>query len=443
MWPLRYYPHRAVACAALKVRAGAWQMAHGFAIVVRHGDGTQVPQRLTSTATMESARKHAMFQLPTRSGCACCAKASTMNAPSASVDIYRAVAVGDADRILWQRVETIDEVNRYTRRDWYVDLEGVRKEAVAMDVEAVAIADLAAALAKVRDEWSDEEFHRFTDRLRQADWVNMTEAQREGAWAAAIAAFKQADVRSLISEWRKTTAAHAVPVAELTRERLRETMLPRISATLAQPDIDAVNAVADQAGLFVRDQLGIESEMLSARGKEIVARGLRDGLGREQIAMDLRAEIPEMWAKYGENYSQVVASNAVVRARSISQTASYRDAGVTRYEVVEMEDERMCVICGYMNGMVISVAGASQIHEAVAEAGTIAELAQANPWVGVKLDPETGGKVLRTNNGVDIARVNQGGGYESIVSGDSLVSDASVAQPPFHPNCRGTTIALI
>jgi len=381
-----------------------------------------------------------MMALPAKS-CSCCAK--SMTAPGATVDLYRALTIGESDQILWQRIETIDEVDRPDRHDWYVDTNGVRKEAAAVDAQSVAVAELAAALAKVREEWSDEEFHRFTDRLKSAEWASMTEAQREGVWAAAVAAFRQADVRGLISEWRKTTTAHAVPFAELTRERLKESMLPRISATLSQPDLDAVNAVGEQAGLFVRDQLGLESEALTVRGKEIVARGLRDGLGREAIGMELRAEIPEMWAKYGVNYSNVVASNSIERARSISQTASYRDAEVTRYEIVALEDERMCAVCGYLNGQVITVSNASKIQEAVAEARNIAELREANPFVGVKLDAETGRKVLRTDRGVDIARFNDAGRHEPIVSGDALATEAGVALPPFHMSCRCTTIPVI
>ncbi|MDD5542901.1 MAG: hypothetical protein PHX83_06970 [Acidobacteriia bacterium] len=408
-------------------------------MVVRSADGRQNPQRLNA-ANIESARRHAMLALPAKS-CSCCSK--SMAAPSDTVDLYRALTIGDSGQILWQRVETIDEVTRPDRNDWYVDTNGVRKEAAAVDAQSVAVAELASALAKVREEWSEEEFHRFTDRLKTADWAAMTETQREGVWAAAIAAFKQADVRSLISEWRKTTSAHAVPFAELTRERLKESMLPRISATLSQADMDAVNAVGDQAGLFVRDQLGIESEALTARGKEIVARGLRDGLGRETIAADLRAEIPELWKKYGTGYSETVAANAIERSRSISQSASYRDAEVSRFEVVAMEDERMCDVCGYLDGQIITVSNASKIQEEVAEAKNIAELRNANPFVGVKLDAETGRKVLRTDKGVDIARFNDAGRHEPLISGDALATEAGVAWPPFHMRCRCTTIPVI
>jgi len=429
MWPLRYYPSRMIACAAVGIRAESWRMAHGFALVSRGGSGkSAAPRRLNTSATIRTARRHAAFHL--RHG--------------AAVDIYRAMAVGSRDRILWQRVETIDEIDYPGRHDWYVGLDGVRKEVGGTDVESVAINELSDALSKVRNKWSDKEMHRFLDKLEGVDWANTTDVRRVEIFASASTAFAQADVQKLVTEWGATSSEHTVPFAQMTRSRMRAALFPSIAVSMSQVDIDAVNAVGEQTGLFVRDELGREMANLTGRGRDIVERGLSDGLGRGEIAADLRREIPEIWKKYGENYSRVVASNAMVRARSISQAGSYRDAGVEKFEILAVMDERTTAQCQELNGQIITVRNASAISMAAAAARTVNELKEANPFIQDMIDPTTGRRVLRTTLGVDIAYAEDGGrDFTRVLSNDQLATGASIGFPPYHMACRTTTVMAI
>jgi len=183
---------------------------------------------------------------------------------------------------------------------------------------------------------------------------------------------------------------------------------------------------------------------LTGRGRDIVERGLSEGLGRGEIAADLRREIPEMWKRYGENYSRVVASNAMVRSRSISQAGSYRDAGVERFEIMAMMDERTTVTCSELNGQIITVKNASAILEAAAAARSVDELKGASPFIRDMIDPETGRRVLRTTLGVDIAYAEDGGkDFTRILSNDELATGASIGFPPYHPQCRTSTVTAI
>lgn len=432
MWPLRYYPNRMIACAAVGVRAESWRMAHGFALVSRGGSGKPTPRRLNTSATIRTARRHAALRLE----------------HDAAVDIYCAMAVGNHDRILWQRVETIDEIDYPGRHDWYVGLDGVRKEVGGTDVESVAINELSDTLFEVRNKWSDNEMHRFLDELEGVDWANTTEVRRAEIFASAATAFRQADVRNLIVEWGGTTAEHTVSFAEMTRSRMRAALFPQISSTLSQVDAAAANAVGEQSGLFIRNELGREMTSLTAHGRSIVEQGLRDGLGREAIAADLRSQIPGMWRKYGENYSRVVASNAMVRSRSISQAGAYRDAGVERFEVVAMLDERTTEYCRYMNGQIITVGKASKINDAAAAARSVDELREANPFMRTVWDDELRQRKIQTTTGVDIAYIDRSGAgilddpgeHTPILSGDQLPAGANIGFPPYHMSCRTTTV---
>lgn len=417
MWPLRYYPSRMIACAAVGARAESWRMAHGFALVSRGGSGKPTPRRLNTSATIRTARRHAALRLE----------------HGAAVDIYRAMAVGSYDRILWQRVETIDEIDYPSRHDWYVGLDGVRKAVGGADVESVAINELSDALSAVRNKWSNKEMHRFLDMLEGVDWANTTEVRRVEIFAGAATAFQQADIQKLVTEWGATSAEHTVPFAEMTRSRMRAALFPQISSTLSQVDAAAANAVGEQSGLFIRNELGREMTSLTAHGRSIVEQGLRDGLGRGEIAADLRREIPEIWKKYGENYSRVVASNAMVRARSISQAGSYRDAGVEKFEILAVMDERTTSVCTELNGQIITVRNASAISTAAAAAQSVNELKEANPFIQDMIDPTTGRRVLRTTLGVDIAYAEDGGrDFTRVLSNDELATGASIGFPPYH-----------
>lgn len=436
LWPYRWLTtHRAAACAAAGVRAEAWRVARGWAVVAFQGAGAPAIHRLPPGSDLEGARRAAVLHLG--GGCPCCAARDA--APAVAAEVYAACAVGTGDSILWRRVERLDVVARPGRHDWYVTPAGVRKAARTTDAEEAAIADLAAGLAATRARWTDDELRGFLRRLDDVNWPAATEAQREGAWAAALAIFRQSDVRDLVKRWKEQAVEGALPAAQLARDRLREAVLPQISVALSQPEVEAVRAVGDQAGLFVRDQLGIEAEWLTNRGREIVAAGLRDGLGREAIGAAIREALPEMWGKYGESYATTVASNAVVRARSIAQVAGYREAGIERLEVVAMLDERTCSVCEYMDGEIISVEAVGDLLDRAAEAENVADLQEASPFMRVVRDPETGERSIETSTGTRVAPVDGGGRR---LSGTELATAAGVGAPPYHSRCRCTTVPV-
>lgn len=439
LWPIRALPAQVpLALAAAGVRPGAFRGAWGYAVIVTHRDGSTAPQRLPQASDRRSARTAAAALLP---ACACpvCATATQRPSDAVAVDIYRAVALGDGDRAVWERLERLDVVAFPRRRDWWVTKAGERRPLDAAEQEDAAIAALADRLAAIRAEWSEAELRAFWRRLEQEDWATATASQREAAWAAALAAFAQADVRSLLAPWRAAITADAGAWAAATRAQLQAALFPTIDAALSQVDAAAVDAVGSQAGLFVRDALGQEAAWLTARGREVVAQGLRDGLGREAIAADLRAALPEMWAAYGENYATAVASNAIVRARSISQVGAYESAGVERLEILAVMDQRTCPICEAMDGQTFAVSHARGILDAAAAATTIEELAAASPWMRLRRDLETGEQLIETTAGHAVGHVRGGRGIATL-TGDDLATQANVAPPPYHPRCRCTTV---
>ncbi len=441
LWPWRPLPADVLlSLAAVGVRPGTWRGAHGFALVACRRDGSRTTIRVPVGADLQRARARAAGLLPFE-GCPVCAARAVAPGDVVAVDLYTAVAVGAGDRVLWRRLERLDAPTRPHRRDWFVAKDGRRRPLDIGEQEDAAIAALADRLVAARAEWSESEMSAFYRRIESVDWPVATEREREAAWAAALSLFRGADVRALLSEWGPAVAEEASAWAGVTRAALHDSLLPSIGLELSGPDKTAVDAVGDQAGLFVRDRLGVESAWLTTHGREVVARGLRDGLGREAIAADLRAELPAMWTRYGENYSRVVASNAMVRARSISQAGAYRDAGIERYEIMAVMDERTTVICQGLNGQIITVASGAAVTERAAAARDVDELRAANPFVRERLTDE-GRRVLQTTLGVDLMYVEEDGTFDRVLANDELATGGGIGFPPYHMGAvvEGTSV---
>ncbi len=91
---------------------------------------------------------------------------------------------------------------------------------------------------------------------------------------------------------------------------------------------------------------------------EITRQALKDGLGRKELAFELRQALGGQVGDY--KYWDVVSSSALVRSRSFGAISGMTEAGIKEYEVLAMGDERMCPICGALNGQKFRVADAQE-----------------------------------------------------------------------------------
>ncbi len=136
--------------------------------------------------------------------------------------------------------------------------------------------------------------------------------------------------------------------------------------------------------------------------------------------------IPSRYAGNTDLYFKQVASTAAHTARSFATVQAFSEAGVTRYELINPNDERTGKICQHMSGQIFTVADATRQMRRMLNAETPEEIKEAAPWLSAaKLD--------------DGLKGAKPGSAEATRNLRAL--GASVL-PPFHPLCRTEAVVI-
>ncbi len=146
-------------------------------------------------------------------------------------------------------------------------------------------------------------------------------------------------------------------------------------------------------------------------------------------------------------YWEVVASAFVGQGRSFAQVSSYAEAGVQRYRIEAVLDERTTHICRFLHGKTFAVADALRKFEQVERLEQPEDIKRLLPWVRERLDGE---RLTLHGAGVpvaDVARSALGrrddvGEFRPYVAEERL-GDAGLGFPPFHGLCRSSTLAAV
>ena len=85
-----------------------------------------------------------------------------------------------------------------------------------------------------------------------------------------------------------------------------------------------------------------------------------------------------------ESYWQLLASNATTRANIFGQIEPMLAADVTEYEILAAHDERMCPLCGKMDGKRFSIEHAVKLRDDMMNAKTPEDVKTVHPWHTVK-----------------------------------------------------------
>ncbi|MBR1602755.1 MAG: hypothetical protein IJ667_04890 [Synergistaceae bacterium] len=152
---------------------------------------------------------------------------------------------------------------------------------------------------------------------------------------------------------------------------------------------------------------------ISPKIAELTQKALDDGLGRDALAKELRQELGGV-APEGYSYWDVVSSSALVRARSFGAISGMEAAGIAEYEILATGDERMCPICGEMNGKHFSVAKTREVIDRVLDITDPEKFKEAMPW--------------QTKPPSD--------------KSDAELLDSGQSLPPFHGRCRCTLVMV-
>jgi len=181
-------------------------------------------------------------------------------------------------------------------------------------------------------------------------------------------------------------------------------------ANLSLPDKKAVDVLTKHNCFWIGEHYGSH---IGGKIAELTQQALTDGLGRKELAKELKSALGGKVGGY--KYWDVVSSAALVRARSFGAISGMEEAGIAEYEILAMQDERMCPICGEMDGRVFSVAITRERINSVLNIKDPEAFKQAMPWQSES--PKGISNAALQNSGMNL--------------------------PPFHGRCRCTLISVI
>jgi hypothetical protein len=157
------------------------------------------------------------------------------------------------------------------------------------------------------------------------------------------------------------------------------------------------------------------SNTLSDLISSIVEKGLEEGLGRLDVAADLK-DFFDGYPGVGnkpESYWNIVSSSGMSRSRHFGSVQGYVDAKIVNLVVMAVMDERTSEICREMNGRRIPVARAVEQRDQMMAAKDPEDVKAIAPWP--KLE------------------AIQGKSTEDIMA-------QGVRMPPYHGRCRTTVV---
>ena len=310
-----------------------------------------------------------------------------------------------------------------------------------------AVGKLASLLGAAAAD-SDDAAVRSAIRVLDVDWAGTTASQRRTLIGQAL----DAAGRRTAAVPRAVTAVFgdaATEVVQATRDAARRGQGLAIGADFNALDKRIVRHLTTSQANYVRDEYGRRNEAFGERARQIVADGLKAGVGRDDIARDLERAARDVIPGRGGFYWEVVAGAFIGRGRSFAQLSSYAEAGIDRYIIEAVLDEQTTEICRFLHGKSFSVSSGLRTFDRVdAQPDLVKEL---TPWVRETVNPETGRKVLLVERGdkrtrvAEVTRSGLGtrddrGEFARRLSERGLV-DLGLSFPPYHGLCRTTSVA--
>jgi SPP1 gp7 family putative phage head morphogenesis protein len=305
------------------------------------------------------------------------------------------------------------------------------------------------AVVRLADELRRKTHLADTHAVREAlaildvDWKLSSASQRKDLIAQALQAAGRA-TRAVPSQIRLSFGKAAEQVVAATRRDGRQRRGLGIGADFNAIDRRAVEYVTRANVLFVRDEYGRRLESFGQEARRVVARGLQEGWGRDDIAEDLSRAASASLVQRSTSYWNLVAASLVGESRSLSQISSYAEAGIERYMISAVLDEVTTDTCRFLDGKVIQTADALRTFERLETSEDPMALKQERPWVREKAGEDgqrhlmAGQKLLAVIERSGLGVRDDRGSYSRALSGREL-APAGVGFPPFHGYCRTST----
>ena len=308
-----------------------------------------------------------------------------------------------------------------------------------------AVVALAGEL-RGRTAASEADAIRAALHVLDVDWAATSATQRRQlvSTALAVAGRRTALIPARI---RASLDESVAEVVDATRSYERRTHGLAIAADFNAVDRRLIDHVVRSQGNFVRDEYGRRLDAFGQRARQVVADGLEAGLGRADIAHQLAEAARAAVVERAPFYWEVVAGSFIGRGRAFAQHSAYAEAGIDRYRIVAVLDERTTACCRFMNGKTFSVRAALDDLSSLDDLDDPEAIKRASPWIRVR-----GGQLYADHRSgrvhlADIVRDGFGqrddlGEFRVHVDDDRL-AELGLSSPPFHALCRTTTVPLI
>lgn len=294
-------------------------------------------------------------------------------------------------------------------------------------------------------------FERALDQLRpiiSVNWPALSETEVEEALT---------DVRNLVILLRNRATAAQIPILEQVanqailgsmRDHVRRYDLDWVP-TLTPSDLAEQNFLVNSTANFLRAQDGRIADEVSRKAREIVAQGMRENVGRAEIASRLEQAFG---AAQTPNYYELIAGQFMSRAQAWGALRSYQESGVKLAEIMAVLDERTSDICRFLDGKYISVDGSLDIIQRTEAATGPEDVKTLNPWLREGQDDNGKFLYVQKPDGqiIRIADIDRSGfgnvddkGEFSNAMNSAQLQVLGIGPPPYHAHCRSTLVPVL
>jgi len=177
-------------------------------------------------------------------------------------------------------------------------------------------------------------------------------------------------------------------------------------------DSQAIEWNKNQAVYWIGDSY---TRNLADQLRDLLIPAFTEGASREELGRILQQAMEDRFGR-SKYYYEGLANHIVTRSFNFGVLSGMRDAGVDKYQITAVMDDRTTPICIEMNGKIFSVSRGFELADQLMAAQDPDDVKRVAPWV-------------QPSDLEDVGR-----------NGDEL--PAGMAMPPYHFNCRTTVIAL-
>jgi SPP1 gp7 family putative phage head morphogenesis protein len=282
------------------------------------------------------------------------------------------------------------------------------------------------------------------------DWPNITEARRDRVIAAARA--EVADLGTVIPDIvDPVLESSGLNIIKSTREAAVDRFSLDIEPAARPVDTEVSDLLRASTSLFVTDQYGLRGDALDQSARDIVAGGLEQGLGREDISAALASKLGAQQVAQSKNYWNILSTHFSNTARTTTQLGAFDQAGIDKWRYDAVLDAATSDFCRLLHGRVFSVSKALTRSRETLNLTDPDEIKNARPWVQTGTNAD-GDQILyyeRAGQRHQVAEVEASGIGRNDVIGtykNSLSSKAmeaaGVVVPPTHGHCRSTLVTV-